>query len=136
MLLSRLLARNFSSSTRLKGDEYARAGVVDVTGGSDTHVSAIVAGTEDYQVHLTRVGDHAARIAASCSCPYATEQLQPCKHVWATLIIADQQGYLVGNRAITTVTATLDPLDTDDAASGPAVPTPGRTALTLSLIHI
>src|SRR5208282_1692275 len=35
-----------------------------------------------------------AKLLASCTCPYFSPQGEPCKHLWATLLLADSRGFL------------------------------------------
>ena len=61
-------------------------------------MTATVRGSEWYQVHLTRFGDE---ILASCGCPYFTDRNDFCKHIWAVILAADAQGYLIGDSPLT-----------------------------------
>jgi superfamily II DNA or RNA helicase len=91
MTLAEALARYVTERTRTKGNRYFLGGAVQAIDGSATHVTATVRGTVWYQVHLTRTGDE---ILASCGCPYFSDRLEFCKHIWAVILAADVQGYL------------------------------------------
>jgi superfamily II DNA or RNA helicase len=98
MGLAEVLARDVPERTRVKGNRYFLGGAVRAIEGSDTHVTATVRGTEWYQVHLTRFGDE---ILASCGCPYFTDQADFCKHIWAVILAADAEGFLIGDAPLT-----------------------------------
>ena len=48
-------------------------------------------GTAKYRVRVRLRG---SKLLASCSCPYFGPQGEPCKHLWATLLLADSRGLL------------------------------------------
>ena len=54
-------------------------------------VVARVRGTSKYRVRLRMRG---SKLLASCSCPYFSPQGEPCKHLWATLLLAEARGLL------------------------------------------
>jgi superfamily II DNA or RNA helicase len=98
MGLAETLARDVPERTRVKGNRYFLGGAVRAIEGSDVHVTATVRGSEWYQVHLTRSGDE---ILASCGCPYFTDRNDFCKHIWAVILAADAEGYLIGDAPLT-----------------------------------
>ena len=98
MGLADVLARDVSERTRIKGNRYFLGGAVRSIEGSDTHVTATVRGSEWYQVHLTRFGDE---VLASCGCPYFTDRNDFCKHIWAVILAADAEGFLLGDAPLT-----------------------------------
>ncbi len=55
-------------------------------------VSAKVRGSATYHVDLSRVGDE---IYVSCECAYFDSE-PVCKHIWATILAADEKFYLLG----------------------------------------
>ncbi|WP_435022533.1 SNF2-related protein (plasmid) [Tundrisphaera sp. TA3] len=61
--------------------------------GNSKRVDATVRGSLPYRVELFREGDS---IQAGCSCPYFEDRYETCKHIWATLLAAEAQGYLKG----------------------------------------
>lgn len=66
-------------------------GRVEIVEGTGETVSAVVTGSEDYEVLLAiRERD----FCIACSCPYFDNY--PCKHVWATMAAAERKGYLTG----------------------------------------
>ena len=54
-------------------------------------VVAKVRGTSKYRVRLRMRG---SKLLASCTCPYFSPQGEPCKHLWATLLLAEARGLL------------------------------------------
>src|SRR4051812_14075757 len=97
MSVSDAVASEFSRSTRLKGDAYARRGRVEIEEGSADTVSAIIQGTRPYHVTIARRAgdDHVTTFEVSCECPFYGEGLAPCKHIWALFRIADDERYLL-----------------------------------------
>ena len=98
MTLAEALGRDVSERTRTKGNRYFLGGAVRAIEGSATHVIATVRGTELYQVQLTRDGDE---FIASCQCPHFADRRDLCKHVWAVVLAADAEGFLIGDSPIT-----------------------------------
>ena len=98
MLPSSALIPEFFPRVRERGDAYADAGAVDLIMGSPTDVRALVQGSHTYAVRITRTPDHdETRFRVSCACPYFVDEAQPCKHIWATLCIAERAGHLLGH---------------------------------------
>jgi Bacterial SNF2 helicase associated len=89
--LPSILAKEFSVSSRNRGDEYFRLKRVKVHIGSSAEVSATVNGMEPYEVLLKVSG---TKLSVSCTCPYFLNEGQNCKHIWASILTADEQGYL------------------------------------------
>jgi len=89
--MSRTLAsalRSFvSAPSRRRGEAYVRDGRVAVVLSTPEVFSAVVRGTRRYDVTLTLAAD---RLKASCTCPYFTDTLDPCKHIWAAILTADR----------------------------------------------
>ncbi len=96
--MAEALARDVPERTRIKGNRYFLGGAVRAIEGSDSHVTATVRGSEWYQVHLTRFGDE---ILSSCGCPYFSDRNEFCKHIWAVVLAADAEGFLVGDTPLT-----------------------------------
>ncbi len=93
--LRETLLRKFSLRTRLKGERYFDEHRVRIESGSATMVDAVVVGTHRYRVSLARRDDATSvTFVGSCQCPYVELELHPCKHLWATVCLADRAGYL------------------------------------------
>jgi hypothetical protein len=76
-----------------RGRQYYIRGAVKQITGDSTSVKAVVQGTMRYNVEIASIDDF---IDYSCSCPYFERDLEPCKHIWATCLAAEQRGYLRG----------------------------------------
>jgi superfamily II DNA or RNA helicase len=99
----------FSANVRKRGEQYQREGRVYLDEGSDSSLSAMVYGAQSYDVRL-----HFARGTLSlwCGCPYFKDTGRPCKHIWATILAADQSGYL--GQLPPAVNLVLETDETDD----------------------
>jgi superfamily II DNA or RNA helicase len=93
MGLSKKLARDVARDVRARGRQYYDAGAVHIMRGDPHAVRATVSGTERYRVSLDR---RKKSLQVCCSCPYYQDRRVPCKHVWATILTAEDRGYLQG----------------------------------------
>ena len=91
MGIAQKVARNFSDAVRSRGQSYFSKGRVSLISGRPNEIVARVRGTTKYRVRVRLRG---AKLLASCSCPYFSPQGEPCKHLWATLLLADSRGFL------------------------------------------
>ena len=91
MNLSARLTRDFSTTTRSRGRNYYRSGMVRIEDGSDSSVIAHVRGSRVYKVSLDLDAD--GTLFVECDCPYFDREGE-CKHIWATILAAESQGYL------------------------------------------
>ncbi|HEY6252745.1 MAG TPA: DEAD/DEAH box helicase [Candidatus Angelobacter sp.] len=91
MSLSSKLGQAFSSTSRKRGEDYYRWGRVNIHEGSDVSVAAYVQGAERYEVSLEFDGGDA--LLVDCGCPFFDGQ-GVCKHIWATILAAQNKGYL------------------------------------------
>ena len=92
MNLSRRLAGNFSGTVRHRGQSYFWQGRVRIREGSESHIVANVRGSQNYRINLDwENGDGV--LAANCQCLYFDSD-GPCKHLWATILAAEADGYL------------------------------------------
>src|SRR5215471_595953 len=90
MLWVNRLSSRVPPGVRNRGKSYYDDGFVQIHRGSDNRVEAAVYGTVPYRVRI-RINDQ--KVAVVCNCPYyETEGI--CKHVWATLLAAEEDGYL------------------------------------------
>lgn len=115
LLLAPMLAKEFSGSSRHRGEEYFRAGRVKVQVGSPAELKALVRGSEAYQVQLKL---SAGELEVSCDCPFFNEHGNACKHLWAAILTADAQGHL------TEATATSEQLTMNQVSQRPPMPPP------------
>jgi hypothetical protein len=84
------LARRFTDAVRRRGTAYRLADAVTITRPTPTAIRAVVQGTEPYEVRIAVDGEN---LVLRCSCP-AFEDDEPCKHLWATALVAADQGLL------------------------------------------
>ena len=92
------LRRSFDPQVVARGDLYAERGVVTIAYGDAHGVRARVQGTQLYDVTLrhARSGPGRGSLSCSCSCSHAQTARRLCKHVWATLRVAERRGHLIG----------------------------------------
>jgi len=91
MGIAQKLVRNFNDAVRVRGQAYFAKGRVSLLAAKANEVVARVRGTTKYRVRLRLRG---TRLLASCNCPYFSPQGDPCKHLWATLLLAESRGLL------------------------------------------
>src|SRR5262249_20661354 len=75
-----------------KGQNYFRAGAVQIKSGSADRVEASVRGGGRQSVVLYLDLTHET-LVASCTCSYY-DDLNICKHIWATVLAADSKEHL------------------------------------------
>ncbi|MEO1367051.1 MAG: SWIM zinc finger family protein, partial [Acidobacteriota bacterium] len=82
-----------ASPDRERGEVYAHQRRVKIDASDDYGLNATVRGAgRTYEVQIDWFdSEHSGILTASCSCPtYIAGRL--CKHIWATLLTADQRG--------------------------------------------
>jgi superfamily II DNA or RNA helicase len=85
------LGRTVSRKIKDRGREYFQRNAVRVLFADEEFISARVSGSQEYEVDLERdKGD----LIFSCDCPYFEGSLDVCKHVWATILEIEKQGFL------------------------------------------
>ncbi len=89
MPLTAKLIHEFSASLRKRGEEYYRYGRVRILRSSENQVQASVKGSFYYRVDLEFRGG--STLFVSCDCSYFDDH-GACKHVWATIVAADNAG--------------------------------------------
>ena len=88
--LSTRLSGDFDEGVRSRGQAYFYRGRVYIRHGSGDEVEARVKGSRNYDVSLYWED---GQLSADCECEYF-DSVGPCKHLWATILAADAQGYL------------------------------------------
>ncbi len=91
--LAHVLTHSVDTPVRERGKRYHDAGVVRILAGDDLAVQALVQGTTEYDIELSYEALD-QMLLGSCSCPYFRDQCDICKHIWATLLACDSEGYL------------------------------------------
>ena len=117
------------SDVRSRGAKYFQQGRVRIREGDADHVLAAVQGSSTYEVMLQveRFPDlDGEYVKVACDCPYFETEYEPCKHVWATMLAADQKGYCRGTTGDGPSELYLwDEMDeVEVTASKPSAPTP------------
>jgi superfamily II DNA or RNA helicase len=124
--LADTIHQSFSRNARTRGEEYFRYGFVSRTHVANNVFSATVSGTYDYKVRLTLDGE---RLTVKCTCPYFLDVVLPCKHIWASVLAADEEGAFAVPASVRLETdhqfRGVVPGDALHAARSPASPTPG-----------
>ena len=91
MSLSSLLESKFRGDIRFRGQAYVKAERVAITRVTADELFGVVADGTEFQTQLTRRDD---ALLMTCSC--ANGQGNPhevrCKHVWATILLAETAG--------------------------------------------
>jgi superfamily II DNA or RNA helicase len=91
MNLATRLGGYFTNSVRKRGEEYHYRHRVRIKRGSECEMLARVNGSGTYDVELNFSGKS---LSAWCNCPHFVEHAVPCKHLWACILVADEQGFL------------------------------------------
>ncbi len=91
MRLSQILQSRFMPDVRARGVAYARNGSTRIKFGDRSVVRAEVQGVDRYRVDLELDG---RTLYVTCSCPYFEGREIGCKHCWATVLVAEQKGFL------------------------------------------
>lgn len=91
MGIAQKVSRVFSDAVRSRGQSYFAKGRVALSSATTGEVIARVRGTAKYRVRLRMRG---AKLHIACSCPYFGPFGEPCKHIWATILMADARGLL------------------------------------------
>ena len=105
MGLSSSLAKHFSHNSRARGEEYYRQNRVQVNRGGENEVAATVRGAERYGVELNYLD---GALSLFCDCPHFQDGFA-CKHLWATILAAENEGHLSAAASVSRVL-----LDDDD----------------------
>lgn len=91
MGIAQKVSRIFNDAVRSRGQSYFAKGRVALISSAPGEVVARVRGTAKYRVRLRTRGN---KLHIACSCPYFTPFGEPCKHIWATILMADARGLL------------------------------------------
>src|SRR4051795_1255763 len=114
------LVGQFSEPVRRGGAACQQAGAVTIKYATARLIRALAVGTDEYEVRIA-VDD--GTLVLSCSCP-AFERDGPCKHLWATALVANERRMLADMPAWTKVELAFEG---DDDQMG--TPVPSRVVL-------
>jgi hypothetical protein len=76
---------------RARGNDVYCRGRVVVEQADPNAIRATVHGTDRYQTVIEIAG---RRLSGHCTCPYLAREADPCKHLWAVLLAAEDSGAL------------------------------------------
>src|SRR5947208_2022698 len=105
MALTSRIANSVSEEVQARGLQYFRKGAVKIHDGDEQFVDAIVTGSTEYEVTLER---KRKSVKAWCTCPYCEDHFEPCKHIWATFLAAQERGFLRGSKGEDPTSLDLD----------------------------
>ena len=91
--LTEELSDEIGRLSQQRGRQYFLSGAVKRIDGDGLSISAVVQGTIQYDVTISSVDGF---LDYSCTCPYFERDFEPCKHIWAACLAAEQKGYLKG----------------------------------------
>jgi len=77
-------------------------GAAELIEGDSRVVEAVVRGTDEYAVSLTW-SPKGRLLEGNCTCPYFDDRLAICKHIWATVLAAEEGGFLSSIRSLARV---------------------------------
>jgi superfamily II DNA or RNA helicase len=84
------LSREFTHGARARGEQYVAERRIELLPPQPLLVNAIAHGSSPWMVMLDATG---GGLSMSCACPFAIDRGY-CKHVWATLRVADEHRLL------------------------------------------
>ena len=89
------LARGFETDVKRRGNAYFEQLRVKIRSGDVRRgIKAYVRGSDRYDVTLTfSLTKRTLMVRATCSCPFVSTHETPCKHMWATILAADDKHY-------------------------------------------
>ncbi|PYQ58313.1 MAG: hypothetical protein DMF53_20635, partial [Acidobacteria bacterium] len=118
MTLASTLERFVNPKVRKRGIHYFRGKRVRLTACGPETAEAVVSGTSEYDVLLTR---DSQGLRVSCSCPFSGRG-EPCKHLWAAILEVDAKGGLQGANGAGAQKLTVVPLPEDRQSAPRKVP--------------
>jgi superfamily II DNA or RNA helicase len=95
--LIKVMEPRFRGDIRFRGAAYVQGERVEITHVTDDRLYGVVHDGDEFQTQLSRDD---AQIVPFCTCAKPGQQEIHCKHVWATILIAEDQGYI--NSAVRT----------------------------------
>ena len=98
--LTQQLADEVGRLTQERGRQYFLRGAVERIEGDNFSIDAVVQGTMRYRVQIKNLDEF---IDYSCNCPFFERDFEPCKHIWAAALKAEQHGYLRGRDELASV---------------------------------
>ena len=93
MTLAELLEGRFRADIRFRGVAYVKAERVAVTRVTPNELFGVVRDGVEYQTQLSR---HDGKLKLFCNCARTAQPESTCKHLWATILAADEGSYVSG----------------------------------------
>ena len=93
MSLIKVMEPRFRGDIRFRGAAYVQSERVEITHVTDDRLYGVVHDGDEFQTQLSRDD---AQLVPFCTCAKPGQQEIHCKHVWATILIAEDQGYING----------------------------------------
>jgi superfamily II DNA or RNA helicase len=90
---SKVLEPRFRGDIRFRGAAYVQGERVEITHVTTEHVYGVVQDGQEFQTQLSRSEN---QITPFCTCAKPGQQEIHCKHVWATILMAESTGYVNG----------------------------------------
>ena len=94
MTLTELLGSKFRGDLQYRGAAYLEAERVAVTRVTPDHIFAVVRDGVEHQTQLSR---HDDGLKMYCSCASGSASEPSCKHLWATILTIDKEGFITGS---------------------------------------
>ena len=91
--LTEELSDEIGRLSQQRGRQYFLSGSVKRIEGDSLSINAVVQGTIQYDVTISSMDGF---LDYSCTCPYFERDFEPCKHIWAACLAAEQRGFLKG----------------------------------------
>ena len=108
MSLSEHFEDRFRGDIRFRGSEFLKAELIRVTEVTPTTLTAVIQDDTEFEAELCHSDDG---LQLCCSCSRKDDRTATCRHLWAALLVVDQDGYLAG-----TTTPDYSPPFTSDTA--------------------
>ncbi|MFP6765487.1 MAG: helicase SNF2, partial [Planctomycetaceae bacterium] len=91
MSLAKVLESRFRGDVRFRGQAYVSGERVEITHVTEERVYGVVHDGQEFQTQLSRED---SQLVTFCTCAKPGQQDVSCKHVWATVLATEDQGYL------------------------------------------
>ena len=87
----------FPPDIQRRGESYFRRHAVGLDKATESEISSIITGSQDYSVEIIDESKSGISAQALCECPHF-KRGYPCKHLWATILAAD--AYLAKEKTV------------------------------------
>ena len=91
MSLIKVMEPRFRGDIRFRGAAYVQSERVEITHVTDDRLYGVVHDGDEFQTQLSRDD---TQMVPFCTCAKPGQLEIHCKHVWATILIAEDQGYI------------------------------------------